>query len=141
MYRKKSKALGKTRLSRMMHDIFARLMEARIDIKNKGTDENDLLIDNVSDALCIVSKPGWFGKDGVGYSIKSLAGSIKFTATFKKDGRLNLYLHTEPFFSADGKNRRIPIWLDYTSLIIDDAIIFSEKNQLGMIRRSHWKER
>lgn len=111
----------------MMHDIFARLMEARIDIKNKGTDENDLLIDNVSDALCIVSKPGWFGKDGVGYSIKSLAGSIKFTATFKKDGMLNLYLHTEPFFSADGKNRRIPIWLDYTSLIIDDAIIFSEK--------------
>lgn len=110
----------------MMHDIFARLMEARIDIKNKGTDENDLLIDNVSDALCIVSKPGWFGKDGVGYSIKSLAGSIKFTATFKKDGMLNLYLHTEPFFSADG-NRRIPIWLDYTSLTIDDAIIFSEK--------------
>ena len=111
----------------MMHDIFARMMEARIDIKNKGADDNDLLIDNISDAHCTVSKPDWFGKGGVGYSIKSVAGSIKFAVTFKKDGILNLYLHTEPCFSADEKKLKIPVWLDYTSLIIDEAVIFYEK--------------
>ena len=123
--------MSRTRLSKIIEDIFFRAVQARIDIKNYGENGNDLLLTNISDDKCVISKPTWFSKGGIGYSLRSIAGKLKFSMTFKQSGTFKLFLHTEPLVTDD--KMKVPVWIDYTYLSIDDRVIFNEKKKLGMI--------
>ena len=117
-------AYPKTILAKMAHDIARSFIEARIDIRNKGMEGNDLLIDDISDHDCVVMTPNWFNKVGVGYMFMSIRGKIKISFECVKDGILNIWLHSGVYQDSCGK--RIPVWVDYDYLAINEKVIFSE---------------
>lgn len=121
--------MSKTRLSKVIQSIFYRMMEARIDIKNKGENGNDLSLIYISDSRCVISKPAWFSRGGIGYSLRSVAGNIRLTLTFVKSGIFNIFLHTEPCSLNDENKIKIPVWIDYDYLSINDKDIFREKKE------------
>lgn len=102
---------------------------ARIDIKFVSKDpERDFQIFSVSDDKAEVNKPDWFQKSGVGYVITSLNGELTFSAKATTKGRIELNLRGIEVRSREnwrkGIAKRIPYWVDYTSLIVNEKTIF-----------------
>lgn len=104
---------------------------ARIDVKfvSKVADDGEFQILSVSDEKAKVLKPGWFQRSGIGYIIQSLNGDLIFRAKATADGRIELNLRglevRDPEDWAKGIAKRIPYWIDYTSLIINEMNIFN----------------
>ncbi|WP_029543125.1 hypothetical protein [Selenomonas sp. AB3002] len=105
----------------MIRSFVKNLMTARIDIKNMKSSGNDLKIE-CSDSSCKISNPQWFGKDGKGYQIESLAQEIRIKVNCVHDGELILFLRGLDI--RDDENVKIPVYIDYQYLAIDDEVIF-----------------
>ena len=97
---------------------------ARIDVKLEA--EGDFQIFNMSNDKAMVVKPAWFQKDGVGYMITSYAGKLEFTTKTTVDGRINLVLRGLDVRRPEDYSKRIPYWIDYTKLVINDKAIFDK---------------
>ena len=90
--------------------------------------EGDFQILSVSDKKATVQKPDWFQKDGVGYQIQSFNGELNLTAKATTNGKIKLWLRgLDVRKSEDWKKgiaNRIPYWIDYTKLTVNEETIF-----------------
>lgn len=97
---------------------------ARIDLKNIGSENNSIAINSISDINATYSTPNWFkNHEGRGVVIQGHNNFIEIEIECVLDGKLNIILR-----SVDSRyeNQKIPIYINYKKLIIDDKIIFDE---------------
>ena len=103
---------------------------ARIDAKFMST-TGDFQILLASDKKASVSKPGWFQRNGIGYTVQSSDGELIFIAKATANGRINLNLRgmdvRNPDDWAKGITKRIPYWIDYTKLTVNGKNIFNTR--------------
>ncbi len=100
---------------------------ARLDIKNVGNSENSIEIIQVSDHSANYEFPSWFtDKKGSGLTLESSKGELNLKIKCVQDGELNLNLLS---MNYKINNKRIPIYINYTDLKINDETIF-ESNKV-----------
>lgn len=102
---------------------FQNYLTARIDVKLRSM-AGDFQILSLSDENASVSKPAWFQKGGVGYSIQSYTGNLNFIAKASVDGKVLLDLRSIDVRDPDDKSKCIPYWIDYTKLIVNGKTVF-----------------
>ena len=105
-------------------DKFKRYFTARVDIQLVPKGQGDFQIASVSDDKAVVYKPDWFNKDGIGYQIQSHAGKLEIVAKASVDGQVYLRLMGLDMRKPDDKSKRIPYWVDYTKLTVNNKVIF-----------------
>ena len=96
---------------------------ARLDVKLIPEGEGDFKKISVSDDKAAVRTPAWFQKGGIGYVVESYAGNVEVVFKATGSGKLTLNLRGIPVNNAD-KSARVPYWIDYTKLIVNEQIIF-----------------
>lgn len=104
---------------------FKNYFTARLDVALL-TNAGDFQIVDISDDMANISKPAWFQKGGVGYLIQSYVGKLKIVAKADVDGKVQLSLRGIDVRTPDDSSKRIPYWIDYTKLTINDKVIFDE---------------
>ena len=103
---------------------FKRYLMARLDIKLITEDTGDFQIVSVSDDKAKVKNPDWLQKGGIGYVIQSYAGKLKIIAKATVSGKFKLKLRGMAVSDSEDKSKRIPYWIDYTKLTVNDQVIF-----------------
>lgn len=99
--------------------------EARIDVKNVGKENNDLILVDCDDSLSHIYKPIWFKDEfGVGTVVDSSSGIINISFKCINDGNLNIDFRAIDF--KDRNNKRIPIFIDYTKIRVNDVDIIED---------------
>jgi len=99
---------------------------ARIDIKNNGAPSNDLEI-QVEEPAAVVNPPVWFtSQSGVGHIITADTGSLHLHLTCRGKGTLTINLRATDCRKPLNKNQRLPIWIDYQDMAINDTDIFKQ---------------
>jgi len=103
-----------------------KMMTARIDLRNIGTEQNAVEIIEISDSKAVIQMPEWFQKDGRGKGcvVQSVRGGLYIRLKCIKDGELQIVLRGKDVRGGDKK--RIPFWVDYTSLYINGEKIFDD---------------
>ncbi len=96
------------------HARFEDSRTARMDIKLNGKNA-DLVLNGILNGKASASVPAWFQKNGKGYMIESDDGRIKLIFQVETDGNLKVYLRGRDIREKKDKNKRIPMWIDYTS--------------------------
>ena len=99
---------------------------ARLDVKLETSADGDFQIISISDKQADVRKPPFLQKGGVGYQIQSASGSMAIVAKATAAGQLNLDLKGVWVPNPEDKSKRIPQWIDYTSLTVNGEVIFDE---------------
>jgi len=98
---------------------------ARLDIKNVGVEDNDVIIDSISDVVAKVTKPDWNAtKEGHGTQIESYTGKLDIELTCVNDGKLRILLKSKNV--VDKNKKRLPIYIDYRKFKVDSELIFKE---------------
>lgn len=94
-------------------------MSARLDIKNYGGPNNNVNVLEISDSDSLVLHPGWFkNQKGQGMLVQSEKGFLNMKLRCVNKGKLVI-----DFKGPDVKDKQknqIPIYIDYTSLKIND---------------------
>ena len=103
---------------------FLPFITSRVDIQLKPKGEGDFQIVSTSDDKAEILKPAWFNKDGIGYQIQSYAGNMTIAAKATADGQINLNLRGLNVKDAKDESKRVPYWIDYTKLSVNDKVIF-----------------
>lgn len=113
--------MQKKYISAYVNKLKKNITPLRIDIKNFGTENNDLKIDTKANAF--ISKPAWFtNTEGMGHLVRSLEHKMKINIKVINDGNLVF------FFRGDNRlldGKRFPVWIDYKSIKIDGHEILS----------------
>jgi len=106
-------------------DLLKKYYTARIDIKNQGSNTNQIIILENNDLNSKISQPGWF-KDymGIGTKISSYEGILDLKIKCINDGLLKIYLRSPDI--RDINNHRFPIYIDFTHFSVNEDIIFDE---------------
>ena len=109
---------------------FNPLTTARIDVRFVST-MGDFQILSISDDKAKITKPDWFQRNGIGYIVQSSHGKLTFIAKVTADGQINLNLRGMDIRNPDdwtkGIAKRIPYWIDYTKLTVNEKNIFSTR--------------
>ena len=101
------------------YEFLRKYLQCRLDVKNYGFNGNDVNLIDTNDSLREFYKPMWFNDDlGVGSVLTSNAGSLKLSYECIKDGTIVFSFKSMDI--RDRKGIRIPIYIDYTEIIIDD---------------------
>ena len=107
-------------------DIFLKYITARIDIKNLGKEDNDLLILENSDDNSRVTTPPWYTTaEGIGKVIHTKKGIIDLKVKCINDGNFEVYFRGIDF--RDKNKQRVPIYIDYTKFYINGECIFDSR--------------
>lgn len=101
---------------------------SRIDIRNFGNEDNTIEIITKSDLDAKIKFPKWMESEkGKGMSIESNKLSIDLKIKCINDGKLKIFFRSQDI--KDKENNRFPVYIDYTSLIINKKEYITE-NQL-----------
>ncbi len=96
---------------------------ARIDIKNSGSETNNLSLISCSDAKVRIQTPDWFiNEQGTGLVVHSVANVLDMQ--FKCIGNGDLKIVLRGMDCRDKNGKRFPVWIGCTRLEIDDACLF-----------------
>ena len=102
-----------------------KFLMGRLDIKNRGGEDNSLEVIDISDKNASIEFPNWFKTEiGVGLVIHSSKGYMDIKLRCINDGKLHLSLRGIDF--KNYSNRRMPIFINFTKLIINEELIFDE---------------
>ena len=93
--------------------IIRNYITGRVDIKNLGSEKNDIKILNVTDTHTTVESPKWFCNNGKGYVLHSRKGSLDICFQCIGDGNLAICLRAKDVRNKD--NSRLPIFVNYNS--------------------------
>lgn len=108
-------------------EFLIKYLESRIDIKNYGNETNNIVMLNSNDSSLNITHPSWFNnQEGIGTVITSVKGDLKLSFKCVNNGKL--YLEFKSIDYRDKKRNPIPIYIDYTELIVNDEIIFDESH-------------
>ena len=98
---------------------------ARLDIKNLGNSENNIVIIDKSDLNATVNQPNWFRDDeGKGAVLQSAECILDFKIKCINSGVLNIWFRGIDF--RDIKNNKFPIYIDYTNFEVNGQEIFRD---------------
>lgn len=99
---------------------------ARIDLINMGGKNNFLEIMNISDDSADVLFPEWYkNENGQGSVIQTQKSSIKIKLKCINDGNLSICIRGVDY--RDSKNNKIPIYIIFKKLLINDEVIFDDE--------------
>jgi len=117
---------NKTEESLCSHPYLQNYITARIDIKNRKSIDNTIEVLEISDPSAVIRTPEWFKSDGqgTGYVIHSNKGRLSIKFKCIGNGDLQITLRGKEVKDSGG--RRIPFWIDYTSMQINEDRIFNE---------------
>ncbi len=118
--------------------VFIKYTIARIDIKNYGDEENDLIILESSDENSKIESPDWFkNKEGSGWMIHSKKGTIDLKIKCVNDGQLKIYIRGLDYI---GKNdHKTVIDVNFTKLIVNGTRVFdNELNECQLIKSYYY---
>lgn len=91
---------------------------ARIDMINRGNQNNNIEILEKSDKFSEINYPEWLERDdGNGLIILSHAGSLNLKVKCINDGELNIRLRSRDL--KDRNQKRFPVFIDYTKCTIN----------------------
>ena len=111
----------------MINDKLMPYITSRLDIKFvPKTGVGDFKIFSLSDKNASINKPSWLNIDGVGYQIQSCVGKLEFVAKATADGKIELNLRGLDVRDPKDNSKRIPYWIDYTKLTINDKTIIDK---------------
>ena len=111
----------------------------RIDMKNKGNEDNSLEIIENSDKYLQFANAPWSTDDtGEGFLIESHKGELDLKLKIINDGELSLWFKGADI--KDENNNRIKILVDYTSLIINGKNYLSGHNLYGYDKAFSFKK-
>lgn len=105
----------------MTADMLKWLNMARVDIKNQG-EGNDVKVAVAEGDNCNVYQAGWFSKGGAGYVLETADQHLVLELGCRGKGNLLLRLQGIDRRASDGT--RLPLWVDYTRLAVNDEVIF-----------------
>lgn len=116
------------RLPQEIFEILLNYVTARVDLINVG--DNDIQIYDISDKFSSCYSPGWFKiNNSNGWIVTSNALKLKFKVKIMGDGELRLWLRSVDV--RDKNNKRFPIYIDYTKLIINEKSLLSENKLIS----------
>ena len=101
-------------------------LTARINIKLMGQNTPDLQLLSLSDNWASATKPEWWQTGGSGYIITSYNGELEICVQPSADGEFLVSLMGLDIRDPDNNSKRIPYWIDYTSLSINGTKIFDD---------------
>ena len=102
-----------------------KFLESRIDIKNYGNETNNIIILNDENQSLNITQPSWFtDEEGIGTLVNSVKGDLNLSLKCVNDGKLVLGFKSVDFKDKNGN--RIPIYIDYTEIVVNDEIIVDE---------------
>jgi hypothetical protein len=111
-------------------EIVTRPFTARIDFKlttETETETADFKIVSVSDNKASIIRANWLKSNNqIGYFIQSFIGKLDFVVEVATGGRFTLYLRGIWVPTPEDRNKRIPYWIDYTSLTVNGKKIFDK---------------
>ena len=97
------------------------LQKMRIDVKNYGASDNDIVVTGKN---IKTNKPKWFiNEKGVGAVIEASNSKQKLSIKIIKDGKLQFSFRGQD--KKNSKGVRMPVWIDYKSIKIDGKEILS----------------
>ena len=102
---------------------FGLYFTARINFKMMST-EGDFQILSISDNNADVIKPAWLQRNGAGYNIFSIKGSVEIVVKASVSEKILLTLSGKRVINSEDESKNIPYWIDFTRLIIDGNTIF-----------------
>ncbi len=102
-----------------------RALTGRMDIKLTGG-SGDIKLLSVSDEGAKITRPDWIQKDGSGYVIESIVGAIKVAFKTTDDGLINLSLRGVDVRNPKDRSKRIPYWVDFTSLTVNGRQVLNK---------------
>lgn len=99
-----------------------KFLESRIDIKNYGNETNNIIILNDDNQSLNITQPSWFtDEEGIGTLVGSVKGDLDLSFKCVNDGKLVLAFKSVDF--KDKSGNRIPIYIDYTEIVVNDEIL------------------
>ena len=105
------------------------LSRCRIDIRNKGNKENNIVIIDNDDIEANIIQPKWFrDENGVGTVVDSDTGELSLSFKCINDGKLDIKFKGMDF--KDENENRIPIYIDYNEILIDDKPIITKNTSV-----------
>ena len=97
-------------------------LESRIDIKNYGSQNNNIVLLNSNDSSLNITQPSWFNDDrGIGSVVTGVKGDLDLSFKCVNDGKLMIGFKSIDF--RDKYGNRVPIYLDYTEILINDELV------------------
>ena len=97
-------------------------LEPRIDIKNYGSQNNNIVLLNSNDSSLNITQPSWFNDDrGIGSVVTGVKGDLDLSFKCVNDGKLMIGFKSIDF--RDKYGNRVPIYLDYTEILINDELV------------------
>lgn len=106
-------------------EFLRKYLESRIDIKNYGNETNNVIILQSNDSSLNIKQPDWFkDEEGIGTIVSSVNGDLNLSFECVNDGILELGFKAIDF--RDKNENRIPVYIDYTEIIVNDEFIVDE---------------
>ena len=106
------------------YESLKKYLQCRIDIKNLGSKDNDIVLMESNDPLQDFYNPDWFkDNDGIGYVLQSNTGSLNLSFKCINDGKIQIGFKGMDY--KDKKGNRMPIYIDYTEIFVDDENLVS----------------
>ena len=110
-------------------EFLIKYLESRIDIKNYGDETNNIVMLNSNDPTLNITHPTWFNNEkGTGTVITSVKGDLNLSFKCINNGKLSLEFKSIDYM--DKKRNPIPIYIDYTEVVVNDEIIVDESHVL-----------
>ena len=108
-------------------NLLEKYLTARIDMKNFGSSENTIIINQINDLSAFIEYPRWFANnDGKGLVIQSNLGILDLDLRCVRDGKFQIKL--KGIDCLDINHNRFPIYIDYINFEINSKkIIDSNK--------------
>lgn len=100
---------------------------ARIDIKNQG-DGNDVKVTVLVGKNCHITQPQWFAEGGIGCVVETADKYQVLELECKGTGKLMIRLRGLARYSY--RKKRLPLWVDYTRLAVNEDTVFWELKPL-----------
>ena len=106
-------------------EFLIKYLESRIDIKNYGNETNNIVILNANDSSLNITQPFWFKNEkGIGTVITSVKCDLNLSFKCINNGKLSIEFKSLDY--RDKKRNPIPIYIDYTEVVVNDEIIVDE---------------
>ena len=93
---------------------------------NKKMDKETIQLLSISDSNARLDKPDWWQKNGTCHMIDSYTGNLEITAKAVVEGQVEIILSGPWVPNPEDKSKRLPYWIDYTVLIVNDKKIFDK---------------
>ena len=107
-------------------DKFKPYLTARVDIAfETKSDKVDFQLNYVSDREAKVFPPAPIkNRNGIVYRIHSWAGNLELVAKAAVEGKIKFWLRGLDIRKPEDNSKRIPHWIDYTKLTVNDKNLF-----------------